>query len=127
MIGRAPHPALGWALRAGDLAVFHAGDTARGTVQEEIGARLGPFDLALVPIGAWAPERVVGDVHACPENALGIAAAVDADRAVAMHWGTFALSPDSPAESRIRFEGAARPGLPAPLILDIGETIAIAP
>jgi N-acyl-phosphatidylethanolamine-hydrolysing phospholipase D len=127
MIGLAPHPALGWALRAGEVSLFHAGDTAHGPVHAEIGARLGPFDLALVPIGAWAPERVVGDVHACPEHALDIAAAVGAGQAVAMHWGTFALSPDSPADDLIRFAGAARPGLPAPVVLDIGETLAIAP
>lgn len=127
LIGLEPHLALGWALRAGDRAVFHAGDTARGPAQDRIGARLGPFDLALVPIGAWAPEIVVGDVHACPEDALDIAAAVGARQAVAMHWGTFALTPDSPAEDRIRFAGAGRPGLPVPLVIDIGETIAIAP
>lgn len=125
LLGLTPHPAVGWGLRAGARAVFHAGDTARGPVHNEIGERLGPFDLALVPIGAFKPENAVGDLHASPECALAIAAAVRAKRAVGMHWGTFALSADSPAEAQARFLGAAAPGKPKPMLISIGETTSI--
>lgn len=127
VLGLNPHPAVGWALQGGGLAVFHAGDTARGPVHAEIGRRLGPFDLALVPIGAYAPEGISGDVHARPECALAIAADLRARRAVGMHWGTFALSPEPPAEARGRFLRAARPGGPVPLVLEIGQSLRIKP
>ena len=105
------------------------GKTAGELTEElaQIGARLGPFDLALVPMGAYAPEAALGDVHADPEDALAIARDLGAWRALGMHWGTFAMSMASPAEGRQRFLDAAGPGLPLPLIADIGQTIAIHP
>lgn len=127
MIGLDPHPALGFALRGGGLALFHAGDTARGPVHAAAGERLGPFDLALVPIGAFMPENALGDVHATPEGALAIAAELGAARALGMHWGTFAMSADSPQTARDRFLAAARAGGPLPIVTDIGQTIRIRP
>lgn len=127
MIGLDPHPALGFALRSGGLALFHAGDTARGPVHAAVGERLGPFDLALVPIGAYAPENALGDIHTTPEGALAIAAELRAGRALGMHWGTFAMSTDSPAEDSARFLAAAAADRPLPIIAAIGQTIAIRP
>ena len=46
----------GWAVRAGDRAVWFAGDTGYHPEFAAIGARCGPFDLVLVPVGAYEPR-----------------------------------------------------------------------
>ncbi|KAI0629649.1 beta-lactamase superfamily domain-containing protein [Trametes polyzona] len=81
--------------------VYFAGDTGYRTVWEgedeasvprcpafaEIGERLGPFDLALLPIGAYAPREMWSNVHASPADAVEIFRDVRAKKALAMHWG----------------------------------------
>jgi N-acyl-phosphatidylethanolamine-hydrolysing phospholipase D len=70
----------------------------------EIGRRLGPFDLALLPVGAYEPRWFMRPVHMDPEEA--VAAAVDlgagAGAAVpillATHWGTFRLTDEATDE-----------------------------
>ncbi|RMZ02176.1 hypothetical protein D0860_07312 [Hortaea werneckii] len=39
---------------------------------KEIGEALGPFDLALLPIGLMSPHQWMGSVHATPEQSLQI-------------------------------------------------------
>ena len=63
----------------------------------QIGARLGPFDLALLPIGAYSPREFMSSFHASPEDAVAIHADVAARVSVGMHWGTFPLT-DEPVE-----------------------------
>ena len=36
----------------------------------EIGDTLGPFDLAMLPIGAYAPRDLMCCQHMCPEGNL---------------------------------------------------------
>lgn len=93
----------GWAIRSASRAVLYAGDTGRHPEFGEITRRLGPFDAAFIPIGAYAPRWFMGPVHMAPEES------VDAYREmaganqghpctfVAMHWGTFKLT-DEPLD-----------------------------
>jgi hypothetical protein len=37
---------------------------------KEIGKRLGPFDLALIPIGAYAPRFQMSPIHNAPIDAV---------------------------------------------------------
>src|SRR5204862_779913 len=46
----------GFALAAGHLRLFFAGDTAYASHFADIRRRLGPIDLALLPIGAYEPR-----------------------------------------------------------------------
>jgi len=48
--------------------VFFSGDTGLTDQFAEIGARLGPFDLVLLEVGAFHPSW--GDIHLGPVNAL---------------------------------------------------------
>jgi N-acyl-phosphatidylethanolamine-hydrolysing phospholipase D len=41
-----------WSLRAGGASVFFGGDTGYAGVFKTLGERAGPFDLALIGIGA---------------------------------------------------------------------------
>ena len=48
--------------------VWFGGDTGYGEVFREIGQRAGPFDLALVGIGAYEPRIIMQASHATPEE-----------------------------------------------------------
>ena len=46
----------GWVIKAPGAQVYFAGDSGYAPLFKHIGRRLGPFDLALLPIGAYAPR-----------------------------------------------------------------------
>jgi len=88
----------GWVIASRDRRFFFAGDTGYyADIFREIGARLGPFDLAAVAIGAYQPPRIMKLTHTTPEEALQIFADVRGRRFVAIHWGTFDLA-DEPLD-----------------------------
>lgn len=96
------------------------GDTGYGPAFTAIGATYGPFDLLLVPIGAYEPRELVARMHANPEEAVRIAREVRARLAIGIHWGTFALSPDRPEDSVRRFMAAGRELGISTKVLEIG-------
>lgn len=53
-----------------------------------IGSLLGPFDLALLPIGLYSPRDFMSSVHCCPEDSACLAKDVKAKRSIGMHYGT---------------------------------------
>jgi L-ascorbate metabolism protein UlaG (beta-lactamase superfamily) len=115
----------GWAVAGRDRRFFFAGDTAYYDAFREIGARLGPFDLAAVAIGAYLPQRIMKVSHTTPEEALQVFADVRGRRLVAIHWGTFDLADEPLDEPPRRLLEAARAGgldRSAVWILQHGET-----
>ena len=79
--------------------VLFAGDTGWSEdLFHELGWEHGPFDLALLPTGAYAPRWFMADQHADPRDAVRIHRAVRARRSLGMHWGTFVLTDEPPAE-----------------------------
>lgn len=88
----------GWVVETGRGAIYFAGDTGYSPHFGEISRRLGPVRLALLPIGAYGPRSVVGPVHIDPAEAVRAHLDLGAEMSVAMHWGTFALSPIPPTE-----------------------------
>jgi len=118
----------GFALTSMRQRVFFAGDTGWGPVFEAVGERFGPFDLGLVPIGAYEPRALMRAVHADPEEAVRIGRAMRARRVVAMHWGTIALTTEPAFEPPARFTAAAAmAGYTADhaWVMKIGETRAL--
>lgn len=80
--------------------VFFSGDSGLTTEYAQIGARLGPFDLVMLEIGAHHPAW--GDVHLGPENALEALRLLGGGALLPVHWGTFRLALhdwDHPAET----------------------------
>ena len=99
-----------FALRADDGgAVYFAGDSGYFEGYGEVGARLGPFDLSLIPIGAYEPRWFMQAAHMNPEEAvrtyLDLGATGDFG---GMHWGTFRLTDESPLEPPVRTRSAWR-------------------
>ncbi|MFC3124532.1 MBL fold metallo-hydrolase [Pseudoroseomonas globiformis] len=92
----------GFALRdATGGSLCFVGDSGWGAHFAEIGAQCGPFDMALIPIGAYEPRWFMRAVHINPEEAVQAFAALRARRALAMHFGTFKLTQeaiDAPAQ-----------------------------
>ena len=86
-------------LRGPRHAVFFSGDTGLSGEYAAIRQRLGPFDLALLEVGAFYPAW--GDMHLGPDHALEALALLGNPPLLPVHWGTFALALhdwDQPAE-----------------------------
>ena len=110
----------GWSIAAGGRRAYFAGDTGVHPEFGRIAERFGPFDLTMLPIGAYAPRWFMRPVHVSPVEAIAayqtIRSAAPAGRRsvmVAMHWGTFKLS-DEPMDEppRLAREEWERLGLP---------------
>ncbi|MEK6984908.1 MAG: MBL fold metallo-hydrolase [Candidatus Thermoplasmatota archaeon] len=85
----------GWVITdANGRKVYFSGDTAYGTCFEAIGKRHPNIDVALLPVGAYAPREHNGGVHTDPEEAVQAFRDLGAKAMVPMHWGTFRLSPE---------------------------------
>lgn len=120
----------GFGLRSTRHHLYFAGDTGWGEVFEHAGRRFGPFDVGLVPIGAYAPRALMQAVHANPEEAVRIGRAMQARRLVAMHWGTIALTTEPAFEPPGRFLQAAQASGYVDddrWVMRIGETRALDP
>jgi len=93
----------GWTIRSAAHALFFAGDTGRHPEFESITRRLGPFDAAILPIGAYEPRWVMQPVHMAADEAVSAYVDILAGNAghsctfVASHWGTFKLT-DEPMD-----------------------------
>lgn len=57
----------------------------------EVGRAFGPFDLSILPIGAYLPSHIMETSHVNPEEAVLIHKDLKSSKSVAVHWGTFPL------------------------------------
>ncbi len=103
--------------------IWFVGDTGFGPAFErDIAPRVGPADIAIVPIGAFLPRDFMRPMHTTPAEALKLARIMGARVAVAMHWGTVQLGEDTPRQGMERFLAANEPGV-TKKIMRIGESI----
>ena len=84
----------GWTIESDGARVYFAGDTALHPEFGQIGSRLGPFDLLMLPIGAYEPRWFMRSVHMNPEDALEAYRAIVGSSAtkppcIPIHWGMF--------------------------------------
>ncbi|KAL7477637.1 hypothetical protein ACHAW6_003437 [Cyclotella cf. meneghiniana] len=80
---------------------YFAGDTGlppEFPLHHQIGDRLGPFDLAAIPIGAYEPRWFMRESHCDPAEAVMIHQAIRSRRSVAIHFDTFNLADEPQAE-----------------------------
>ena len=92
---------------------WFAGDTGYAPVFKEIGERLGPFDLAAIPTGAYAPRWFMKPQHTDPLEAVKVHQDVRSKKSIAIHCATFPLT-DEPMDEPIGLleEAVAAAGLP---------------
>ncbi|KAJ5137241.1 hypothetical protein N7476_008690 [Penicillium atrosanguineum] len=108
-----------WSLESGGKKVYFTGDTGYRKVPElpegeddhdpkhnfpicpafkQVGEFRGPFDLGLIPIGAYAPRHVWSAAHADPHDAVEIFMDTKCKKALGMHWGTWVLTEEDVLE-----------------------------
>ena len=84
----------GFMLSTGAGHSYFSGDTGygNGRIFHDVRRRIGRPDLALIPIGAYAPRWFMCAQHTDPNEAVQIMEDLEAVRAVGIHWGVFRLT-----------------------------------
>jgi L-ascorbate metabolism protein UlaG (beta-lactamase superfamily) len=97
----------GFTVHSGATRIYFAGDTGYSPTFREIARRLGPMDLALLPIGAYEPRWFMKDIHMNPDEAVQAHLDLEAKQSLGMHFGTFPLTTEG-IDEPLRALAAAR-------------------
>ncbi|KAL2189980.1 Metallo-hydrolase/oxidoreductase [Thermothelomyces heterothallicus CBS 203.75] len=131
-----------WAVRSGGKSVWFGGDTGYRRVPKvpvgvddygpeydslprcpqfaQIGALRGPFDLGLIPIGAYKPRWMWSWMHANPYDAVEIFKETRCKRAMGIHWGTWALTIEDVEEPpKLLKQALEASGIPETGVFDV--------
>ncbi|KAL9075170.1 MAG: hypothetical protein Q9161_001856 [Pseudevernia consocians] len=135
-----------WRVASGGKKIWFGGDTGYRTVPElpageddydekynfphcpafkEIGDFRGPFDLGLIPIGAYDPRCIMSPMHANPFDSVNIFTDTKCRQALGIHWGTWVLTWEDVLEPpRLLKTALAKSGIPEGVfdVCDIGES-----
>jgi L-ascorbate metabolism protein UlaG (beta-lactamase superfamily) len=110
-----------WAILGPTRRVFFSGDSGYFEEFAKTGETYGPFDVALVKIGASDETWV--DIHMRPEDAARTAADVRARLFIPVHWGTFNLGYHAWNEPPMRAIAAAKTASIAIVVPRPGEHV----
>lgn len=112
-----------WTLVGTTRRIFFGGDTGYTSAFAEIGSNYGPFDLTVLPIGAY--DSAWPDIHMTPEQAVCAHRDLGGRVLLPIHWATFDLALHSWAEPVERLlaacDGEAAAVVPQPgqrLVID---------
>lgn len=93
---------------------------------EQIGRLRGPFDLGLIPIGAYGPRWLFSHMHANPYDSVEIFRDTRCKKAMGIHWGTWVLTSEEVLEPpRLLKAALKRRGIEEEgvfCVCDIGES-----
>jgi N-acyl-phosphatidylethanolamine-hydrolysing phospholipase D len=137
-----------WSVESGGKKLWFGGDTGYRTVPElpptefdydekyshlphcpafaDIGELRGPFDLGLIPIGAYDPRFIMSPMHANPYDSVNIFQDTKCERALGMHWGTWVLTseevlqPPKVLKQAMKWKGLPEDGVFE--VVDIGSS-----
>ena len=79
-----------WVLKGPEHRVYYSGDTGYFDGYKRIGEEHGPFDAALIQIGAYGPGWP--DIHMTPEEGVAAHLDVRGGLLIPVHWATFNLA-----------------------------------
>lgn len=118
----------GWAIIGPTVRAYFGGDSGYSACYEGIGREWGPFDVTVLPIGAYS--EYWPDVHMSPEEALRAHSDLNPGKTdsplLPIHWATFVLARHSWAEPIDRLVAAAdADGGVALLVPRLGERAAV--
>ncbi len=108
------------------IRFWFGGDTAYSDGFEQIGRRLGPFDLSAIPIGAYHPRWFMSFVHVDTREAVKIHKDIRSRLSLGIHWGTFKmtrefyLEPKSKLREELEEEGLDQAEF---VTVELGETL----
>lgn len=131
-----------WAVESGGKKVWFGGDTGYRAVPhlpngvddygeefkdlpycpafKQIGDLRGPFDLGLIPIGAYDPRDIMSPMHANPFDSVNIFADTKCKKAMGIHWGTWVLTVEDVLEPPMLLKQAMKgKGLPETGVFDV--------
>ncbi|KAI9875588.1 MAG: hypothetical protein M1830_008227 [Pleopsidium flavum] len=130
-----------WSIESGGKKVWFGGDTGYRAVPElpenvddyspsynfphcpafkQIGDLRGPFDLGLIPIGAYDPRWIMSPMHANPFDSVNIFKDTQCKRAMGIHWGTWVLTEEDVMEPPKKLKEALRKkGIPEEGVFDV--------
>jgi L-ascorbate metabolism protein UlaG (beta-lactamase superfamily) len=116
----------GFVLTTGGTRIYFAGDSAYGPFFRDIGDRLGPIDLALLPIGAYEPRWFMHVMHMNPAEAVQAHLDLGAPESIGIHFGTFQLTTEGIDDPLRALDEARRANSVPPSrfrTLDFGESV----
>lgn len=79
-----------WVVAGEQRRVFFGGDSGYSPAFADIGRRYGPFELTMLPIGAY--DARWPDVHMSPDEAVRAHAELRGAAMLPIHWATFDLA-----------------------------------
>lgn len=85
----------GFFIQIGSRKIYFGGDTGYAGHFLETKRRLGSPDLAILPIGAYAPRDFMKPVHMDPAEAVQAHIDLEAKVSFGVHYGTFQLTSES--------------------------------
>ncbi len=106
-----------WCIMAGHQRVYFGGDSGAMPAYLEIGAKYGPFDLTIMPIGAYDEAWI--EIHTTPEQAVEAHRQVRGEKMLPIHWATFDLALhawDEPIERLVKEAGKSGTPLLTPRV-----------
>ncbi|KAI9810888.1 MAG: hypothetical protein M1827_005747 [Pycnora praestabilis] len=130
-----------WSVTSGGKSVWFGGDTGYRAVPElpkdvddyspehkyphcpafkQIGDLRGPFDLGLIPIGAYDPRWIMSPMHANPFDSVNIFLDTRCRQAIGIHWGTWVLTEEDVLEPpKLLKTALARKNIPEDGVFDV--------
>jgi L-ascorbate metabolism protein UlaG (beta-lactamase superfamily) len=93
-------------VRAGARSVYFSGDTGYTPLFAQLRQRLGPPDVALLPIGAYEPRWFMREQHMNPEEAVRAHLDLGARLSIGGHFGCFPLTDEGIDAPLIELERA---------------------
>ncbi|OMQ24424.1 MBL fold metallo-hydrolase [Serratia oryzae] len=85
----------GWVIHHPALRFYFSGDSGYSEKLVDIGTRLGPLDMAALPIGAYAPRWFMQEQHMDPQQSVMLYQQLNSPQVIPIHWGVFELADES--------------------------------
>ena len=118
-------------LRTSGGPIYLTGDTGyNARFFQEAAARFGPFRLATLPIGAYAPRWFMKFSHMAPEESVQAIADLKTVHAFPIHFGTFRLSDEPFGAPEVEWKKSVQAqGLPTQKfpVLEVGQAWDVPP